>query len=67
MVKQNKLTPNFDPAAHTVTSVHGGDVIVKDYCTGKEYRRNVIHLKKVKEGEWAALMSTKVGTRRKSK
>ncbi|KAH9645881.1 hypothetical protein HF086_010080 [Spodoptera exigua] len=52
MTKENKLTPNFNPEAHTVTDVHGGDVRVTNDLTGKEYRRNIIHLKRVENNNW---------------
>lgn len=47
MNKENKLTPNFCPITHTVTEVKSEDVKVRNDLTGKEYRRNAIHLKKV--------------------
>ncbi|XP_046973981.1 uncharacterized protein K02A2.6-like [Vanessa cardui] len=52
MTKENKLTPNFNPEAHTVTDVYGGDVRVRNDLTGKEYRRNIIHLKRVENNNW---------------
>ncbi|CAK1587295.1 unnamed protein product [Parnassius mnemosyne] len=52
MTKENKLTPNFNPETHTVTDVNGGDIRVRNDSTGKEYRRNVVHLKRVENGEW---------------
>lgn len=51
MSKENKLTPNFSPIPHTVTEVKEGDVKVRNDLTGKEYRRNVVQLKKV-DGSW---------------
>lgn len=45
--KENKLTPNFNPAPHTVTRVADSDISIRNEETGKEYRRNVVHLKKV--------------------
>lgn len=51
MVKENKLTSNFDPAMHTVISKTEGDVAVQNDATGKKLRRNVVHLKKV-GGNW---------------
>lgn len=55
MVRENKLTPNFNPETHTVTDVHGGDVKVRNDLTGKEYRRNVIHLKRVENNNWKVI------------
>nr|CAH7720775.1 unnamed protein product [Callosobruchus chinensis] len=49
--KANKIAPNFNATPHVVTRKIGGDVVVRDDVTGKEYRRNVVHLKKL-EGEW---------------
>lgn len=51
MVKRNKLTPNYDSTPHIVVSKNSGDVQVRDNNTGHEYRRNVIHLKKIGD-EW---------------
>jgi len=51
LLKENKTTPTFDPTPHTVIKANGKDVLVRNEETGKEYRRNIIHLKK-KEGEW---------------
>lgn len=51
MIKGNKLTPNFNPIPHTVTERKGNECKVKNDETGQEYRRNIVHLKKV-EGEW---------------
>lgn len=47
MNKENKLCPNFNPTPHTVTCTKDGDINVKNYVTGREYRRNVIHLKRI--------------------
>lgn len=51
LVKENKLTSNFNPTPHTVVSTSGSEVNVRNDETGQQLRRNVIHLKKV-EGEW---------------
>lgn len=51
LIKTTKVTPNFDSASHTVVDRTGGDAIIRDDSTGKEFRRNVVHLKKV-EGQW---------------
>ncbi|XP_063534905.1 uncharacterized protein K02A2.6-like [Cydia strobilella] len=55
LIKDNKLTPNFNPDSRTVTDVSGGDVRVRNDATGKEYRRNVVHLKKAETGEWSVV------------
>ena len=51
MTKDNKLTTEFNPATHTVLSKEGSDVNVRNDETGQQYRRNVVHLKRV-EGQW---------------
>nr|CAH7720776.1 unnamed protein product [Callosobruchus chinensis] len=51
LTEANKIAPNFNATPHVVTRKIGGDVVVRDDVTGKEYRRNVVHLKKL-EGEW---------------
>lgn len=51
LVKDNKLTPNFNPVPHTVVGTKGSEINVRNDETGQEFRRNIIHLKKV-EGEW---------------
>lgn len=51
MSKENKLSLDFNPAPHTVISTKDSDVNVKNDVTGREYRRNIIHLKRV-EGNW---------------
>lgn len=56
--KHNKLTPNFDSTPHTVTGKKGGDVTIRDDGTGREYRRNVVHLKRI-EGNWQVCPSEK--------
>lgn len=52
MNKENKLCSDFNPAPHTVTSTKDGDINVKNDVTGREYRRNVIHLKRVEGCNW---------------
>ncbi|XP_026745498.1 uncharacterized protein LOC113506861 [Trichoplusia ni] len=54
VIKENKLTPNYNPTMHTVTGVRGGDICIRNDETGKEYRRNVIHLKKVNDA-WTVI------------
>lgn len=51
MNKTNKLSSNFEPIPHTVTSRVGGDVEVLNDETGQQLRRNVVHLKRI-EGQW---------------
>lgn len=38
-----------------MTDVNGGDVRVRNDINGKEYRRNVIHLKRVETDKWAVI------------
>ncbi|XP_043471652.1 uncharacterized protein K02A2.6-like [Leptopilina heterotoma] len=52
--KQNKLTPNFHPEPHTVIGSEGNEVHVRNDSTGQEFKRNVIHLKRV-EGNWEVI------------
>lgn len=54
MIKENKLTSNFNPTPHTVTSANGSDINIRNDITGHEYKRNIVHLKRV-EGEWRVL------------
>lgn len=51
VIKNNKLTPEFDPEPRTVVSPNRNEVNIRNDSTGLEYRRNIIHLKKV-EGNW---------------
>lgn len=51
LTKSNKLTPTFDPEPHTVVSTQGNEISIRNDATGQEYKRNVIHLKRV-EGSW---------------
>ncbi|CAH2105411.1 unnamed protein product [Euphydryas editha] len=54
MIKENKLTSNFNATPHTVTSANGSDINIRNDITGHEYKRNIVHLKRV-EGEWRVL------------
>lgn len=56
LVKENELTSNFSPASHTITKTNAntGDVEIRNDETGQQYRRNIIHLKKV-EGKWTSV------------
>lgn len=47
MVKNNKLDSNFHPTIHKVIRINGGDTMVENKTSGKQYRRNIAHLKKV--------------------
>lgn len=47
MRKDNKLSSNFAPEEYVVTRKIGADCTVKALENGKEYRRNVAHLKKL--------------------
>ncbi|KAG7303117.1 hypothetical protein JYU34_013146 [Plutella xylostella] len=51
MIKENKLSLNYDPTSHTVRKCVGGDLEVQNDETGQTYRRNIVHLKKV-QGQW---------------
>lgn len=53
-MKENKLTSDFNPTPHTVIGAEGSDISIKNDETGQEYRRNIVHLKKV-EGEWKVM------------
>ncbi|XP_063892502.1 uncharacterized protein K02A2.6-like [Helicoverpa armigera] len=57
--KTNKLSLDFDPTIHTVESVNGNDVQLKNDETGQQTRRNVIHLKKA-EGQWQVVDKSNV-------
>ncbi|KAG6454310.1 hypothetical protein O3G_MSEX008647 [Manduca sexta] len=54
ILKDNKLTSNFNSTPHTVTNANGGDVSIRNDETGKEYRRNIIHLKKI-NNSWSVI------------
>lgn len=43
----NKLSTAFEPVIHKVIKRSGSEVVVEHSGTGKEYRRNVSHVKKV--------------------
>lgn len=45
----NKLATTFEPTIHKVTKRIGSEVVVEHSGTGKQYRRNVAHVKKVPE------------------
>ncbi|XP_055623065.1 uncharacterized protein K02A2.6-like [Toxorhynchites rutilus septentrionalis] len=47
MRKENKLSTNYEPEEFEVTRKAGADVTIKSLTNGKEYRRNVAHLKKL--------------------
>lgn len=47
MKKCNKLEANYSPEEFDVVRKQGGDVTVRSKVTGKEFRRNVAHLKKM--------------------
>lgn len=54
MVKNNKLSLNYDPAPHTVEANKEGDIMVRNDETGQQLRRNIVHLKRI-EGKWQVL------------
>lgn len=43
----NKLATTFEPEIHKVTKRFGSEVVVEHSGTGKKYRRNVSHVKKI--------------------
>lgn len=51
LIKENKLVSEFNPTPHTVINAEGSDINVRNDETGQEYRRNIVHLKRV-EGQW---------------
>ncbi|XP_052744494.1 uncharacterized protein K02A2.6-like [Bicyclus anynana] len=54
MVKENKLTTNFNPTTHTVLNHKGPEYNIRNDETGQELRRNIIHLKRI-EGQWGVV------------
>ncbi|XP_055306964.1 uncharacterized protein K02A2.6-like [Sitodiplosis mosellana] len=48
-IVSNKLDTAFEPVIHTVAKRMGSEVIVVHSGTGKQYRRNVAHVKKIPE------------------
>lgn len=58
MDNTNKLESNFSPTQYTVESTNVGDCVVRNDETGQSYRRNIVHLKKIK-GEWKVLVPEK--------
>lgn len=46
-IKANKLSSNFEPTVHKVIDRNGTEAVVEAEETGKRYRRNVAHLKKI--------------------
>lgn len=51
LITENKLVTEFNQTSHTVISADESDVNVKNDKIAQEYRRNIVHLKKV-EGQW---------------
>jgi hypothetical protein len=58
--KENKLDTAFSPIIHKVVEKNGGDVLVKNCSNAKQYRRNIVHLKKAPIPVYS---ETKVGER----
>lgn len=54
IIKENKLSLNYNPTPHTVEKSTGGDIEVRNDITGQKLRRNVVHLKKI-EGQWSVV------------
>lgn len=51
VVRNSKLSPTFGPEVFTVTKRTGAELVVKCNESGKEYRRNVSHVKRVSEAD----------------
>lgn len=49
--KTNKLTTTFDPTEHRLVKRHGAEATILAEDTGKQYRRNVAHLRKLPDDE----------------
>lgn len=49
MKKTHKLQSDYSPEEFQVVRKVGGDATVRSYDSGKEYRRNVAHLKKIQQ------------------
>lgn len=47
MAKSHKLTPNFGAGEFEIVNRSGGELLVRSGDTGKEYRRNIVHVKKI--------------------
>lgn len=47
LIRNNKLTPDFAPEPHTVSQTKGNEGSVRNDLTGQEFKRNIIHLKRV--------------------
>lgn len=46
-IKTNKLASTFEPTVHKVINRTGSEAVIEAEDTGKRYRRNVAHLKKI--------------------
>lgn len=46
-MKANKLESTFEPTIHKVINRMGSEALIEAEATGKRYRRNVAHLKKI--------------------
>lgn len=55
MKKVNKLQSNYSPQEFEVVRKTGGDTTVRSFVTGKDYRRNVAHLKKIHQSARASV------------
>lgn len=51
MKKDNKLEATFSPEEFEVIRKNGADTVIRSCVSGKEYRRNVTHLKRVQSCE----------------
>lgn len=45
LIKESKISSDFNPVPHTVIKAKNSDVSVRNDSTGQEYRRNILHLK----------------------
>lgn len=53
MRKDNKLDTPFSPEEFQVIKKTGADTVIRSFETGKQYRRNVVHLKRLESAEVA--------------
>lgn len=67
MKKNNKLEANFPEEEFEVIRKLEGDVTVKSLESGKEYRRNVAHLKRIGGKNKSKTVSQNETTREKRK
>lgn len=56
-IKENKLSPNFEPGIYKVISSNGSEVVVEATGSGKRFRRSVAHIKKI-PADWNPMMAS---------